>query len=286
MGRKGQSLSKLPPDLLAKAMDDTATQVNRLLLTFVGTAIFCLLSLLTPDSALLAGSEKLNVPFAGPVSFFGFIMLGPAVLIVLRAYLQIYVEHGHRLARLAERAPARRAPTLIPLDNPLIRIFSGFAFYLLLPLAMLMFSWKTVVFPRWGAGLLGVTAAVMAMHLMLPIRRTPAGRFAWWAKGFLSIVAAIIVSVVLVRVEKPLRRPFNLTSANLSDQSLFGRDLRDAVLFRANLARAYHLPISGAPISATPTSRAPTSGRPTSGTPISARPSSNAPISRAPTSGI
>jgi hypothetical protein len=31
---------------------------------FIGTAGFCLLSLLSPDSALLDGSEKLNVPLA------------------------------------------------------------------------------------------------------------------------------------------------------------------------------------------------------------------------------
>jgi hypothetical protein len=51
MDRKRQGLSKLSADLLAKASDETATQVNRILLTFVGTTIFCLLSLLTPDAA-------------------------------------------------------------------------------------------------------------------------------------------------------------------------------------------------------------------------------------------
>ena len=48
--------------------------------------------LLSPDSALLGGSEKINMPFAGPVSFLGFMLLGPAVLIVLRVYLQILSE--------------------------------------------------------------------------------------------------------------------------------------------------------------------------------------------------
>ena len=64
-------------------MDETAAQVTRIGLTFLGTAVFCLLSLLSPDSALLGGSERINVPFAGPVSFFGFMLLGPAVLIVM-----------------------------------------------------------------------------------------------------------------------------------------------------------------------------------------------------------
>jgi hypothetical protein len=113
IGRSRQGLRTLSPDLIYKARDDTAAQVSRLLLTFVGTAAFCLLSLLTPDSALLAGSEKINVPLAGPVSFFGFMLLGPAILIALRVYLQIYVEHGDRLDRIARRIPVARAPTLV-----------------------------------------------------------------------------------------------------------------------------------------------------------------------------
>src|SRR4029077_14929137 len=107
-------------------------------LTFLGTTAFCLLSLLSPDSALLGvGSEKtnaINVPFAGPVSFFGFMLLGPAVLIVLRVYLQIYVEHSERLGRIARSMSIVRSPMLVPLQNPLLRYFSGLIFYLLLPL--------------------------------------------------------------------------------------------------------------------------------------------------------
>ena len=117
-----QGLRKLSPDLISKARDETATQVTRVGLTFVGTTAFCLLSLLTPDSALLGGNEKINVPLAGPVSFFGFMLLGPAVLIVLRVYLQIYVEHSDRLDRLARSVSAVRAPTLVPLQNSLIRL--------------------------------------------------------------------------------------------------------------------------------------------------------------------
>ena len=91
-----RGLRKLSSDFIGKAADETATQVTRIGLTFLGTSAFCLLSLLSPDSALLGGSERINVPFAGPVSFFGFMLLGPAVLIVLRIYLQIYVEHSER----------------------------------------------------------------------------------------------------------------------------------------------------------------------------------------------
>ena len=138
--------SRLTPDLISKAIDETNAQVTRIGLTFLGTAAFCLLSLFSPDSALLGGSEKINVPLAGPVSFFGFMLLGPAVLIVLRVYLQIYVEHSDRLDRLARSVSIVRAPTLVPLQNSLIRLFSGLIFYMLLPVAMLLFAEKAAVY--------------------------------------------------------------------------------------------------------------------------------------------
>ena len=172
MGRNRQGLRKLSADLIDKASDETASQVVRLMLAFVGTAAFCLLSLASPDSGLLTSNEKLTVP-VGRVSFFGFMLLGPAILIALRIYLQIYVEHSGRLSRVAQQMPVVRAPTLVPLKNPLIRLFSSLTFYLLLPMTMLFFAWKAAVFPAWGSGLLCVAAGVIASHAMLPLARFP-----------------------------------------------------------------------------------------------------------------
>jgi Pentapeptide repeats (8 copies) len=228
-----QGLRKLSPDLVSKARDETATQVTRVGLTFLGTAAFCLLSLLSPDSALLGGSEKINVPFAGPVSFFGFMLLGPAVLIVLRVYLQIYVEHSDRLDRLARSMSAVRAPTLVPLQNSLLRLFSGLTFWVLLPVAMLLFAWKAAVFPAWGAGLLAVAVAIIVGHFMLRWF----SRFSWRSRGLLSAGAAMIAVGVMLRFGPP-HRPFNLFQANLSGQSLLGEDLSEANLRLANLREA------------------------------------------------
>jgi len=227
-----QGLRKLSPDLISKARDETATQVTRVGLTFLGTAAFCLLSLLSPDTALLGGSEKINVPFAGPMSFFGFMLLGPAVLIVLRVYLQIYVEHSDRLDRLARSVSAVRAPTLVPLQNSLIWLFSGLIFYMLLPVTILLFAWKAAVFPAWGLGLFSVALAVIASHVMLPF-----SKFSWRSKGLLSVSAAIIAGGVMLGLAPP-HRPFNLFRASLSGQWLVNQDFRKAYLELANLSGA------------------------------------------------
>jgi uncharacterized protein YjbI with pentapeptide repeats len=230
LASRHQGLRKLSSDLISKALDETATQVTRIGLTFLGTAAFCLLSLLSPDSALLGGSERISVPLAGPVSFFGFMLLGPSVLIVLRVYLQIYVEHSDRLDRLARSVSVVRAPTLVPLRNPLIRVLSGLTFYLLLPVAMMLFAWKAAVFPTWGAGLLCLATGVVVSHVMLPFRR-----FSWRSKALLSVIAAIIAGGLLLGFG-PIRRPFDLYRANLSGHLLTGLDLSRANLGEANLS--------------------------------------------------
>jgi uncharacterized protein YjbI with pentapeptide repeats len=223
-------LRKLSPSLIGEARDKTAAQVIRIGLTFLGTTAFCVLSLLTPDSAMLGGNDRINVPLAGPVSFIGFMLLGPALLIVLRLYLQIYVEHSDRLDRLARRMPAVRAPTLLPLENPLIRIIGGLTFYLLLPVVMMLFAWKAAVFPFWGSGLLCVAATVIVSHGMLPL-----GKISRRSKTILSAGTAIITAAGVLTSPWPLRRPFNLERANLSGQWLTGQDLRDAHLSHADL---------------------------------------------------
>jgi uncharacterized protein YjbI with pentapeptide repeats len=244
-GRR-QGLRKLSPDLIVKAWDETATQVTRIGLTFVGTAAFCLLSLLTPDSALLGGSEKINVPLAGPVSFFGFMLLGPALLIGLRVYLQIYVEHSERLDRLARSLSAVRAPTLLPLQNSLIQLLSNLTRYLLLPVTLLLFAWKAAVFPVWGSSLFAIAIAAIVSHVMLPF-----GRLSWGSKALLSVSAAAIAAVVMLGLKWPLHRPFDLFRANLSDQWLLGEDLRQANLRYATLrgANLNFADLSGADLS-------------------------------------
>jgi hypothetical protein len=239
-GRKRQGLRRLSPDLINKAIEETNAQVTRIGLAFLGAAAFCALALFSPDIALLGhivpvgGSEKINVPLTGPATFFGFMLLGPAVLIMLRVYLQIYVEHSNRLERLGRSMPAVRAPTLVQLKVPLLQSFSGFIFYLVLPLVMMFFAWKAAVFPALGSGFLCVAVGVIASHAMLPL-----SKISWRSKAKRSLIAAIVAGA-LVQSFGPFRRPFELDGTNLSSQWFpTGRtDLTGAWLRNANLSGA------------------------------------------------
>jgi hypothetical protein len=140
--RRGRGLGGLTLDMIAQAQSETSATITKIMLTFAGAASFCILSLLAPDISLLTNGVTLNVPFAGPVSFLGFIVVGPLILIVLRIYLQIYVELMRRLESICERLHAVRVPTLLLRRNVLLRGFTGFVLYLLLPLTM---SWSQFV---------------------------------------------------------------------------------------------------------------------------------------------
>jgi hypothetical protein len=60
-----------------------------------------------------------------------------------------------------------RAPTLVPLENPVMRVFSGLTFYLLLPMAMIFIAWKAAPFSDRGTGLFCAAAGLFACHALL-----------------------------------------------------------------------------------------------------------------------
>jgi hypothetical protein len=96
---------------------------------------------------------------------------------------------------------------------------------------MMRFAYKAAAFPAWGSGLLCVAVGVIATHAMLPLRM-----ISWRSKALLSSIAAIIAGIVMYF--EPLRRPFDLGHANLSNQWLVDTDLSGADLAGANLAKA------------------------------------------------
>jgi uncharacterized protein YjbI with pentapeptide repeats len=164
-------------------------------------------------------------------------LLGPTILIMLRFYLQIYVEHSNRLERLGRSMLTVRAPTLVPLRNPLIEGIGVFTFYGVLPITMLLFAEKAAVFPAWGSGLLCAAVGIIAGHAVLPL-----GKVSWRSKALLSVSAAIIAGGVMFGF-RPLHRSFDLYHADLSNQwlgndNLSGADLSYAKLSGANLSYA------------------------------------------------
>jgi hypothetical protein len=122
-----EALHKLPPEKLLEAHTETTRTVARLMHTLLGFSFFCILALGSPDRYLLEGVPTLNMPFGGRISFSTFIWVGPAVLVGLRFYLQVYLAHRECLERVLRSSSAVKTPTVSPLEHPLLWPYSFLA---------------------------------------------------------------------------------------------------------------------------------------------------------------
>lgn len=228
-------LKTVPPEKLLDAYSQTGQRVTQLLITLFGVASFCFLSLLASDRSLLEAESTLDVPFAGRVSFLGFMIIGPILLIGLRLYLTFFHEHWKALERALESSPAVRAPTVSLLTDPRLRLFSGFLLYCAVPLLMIGFLWKAAALPGWGSYFLPPTAAVIGWHLSLAMGLSPRRRVLKAAALVVPVVAALLAAGLYPDY---FRRSMHLSRVELAGANLAGVDLRDANLRRANLAGA------------------------------------------------
>ncbi len=222
---------------LLEAQAETGKTVNRLMLTLIGVGLGGSLTLGYPDAYLLSATTTINIPFAGGASFKALLILGPIVLIAVRAYLEIYVSHWRRLDRLVRRSPtaiSRRVPVASPLRHPLLRVFSFFVLYPLVPLVLAIFTYKAMAFWQWGVVLLFLTLIATAVLLFL--------RFPWhWSYRVFAPLLVVFAIITTIHHEIRLsefRRPLQLQLADLERSNLTGQDLRSADLRGARLSGA------------------------------------------------
>ena len=155
-------------DVVRASHKQYAETLNKTMLALLGTALFCVLTTLgSPDRLLLAPESTLKVPFAdSQMSFVGFIVVAPFLLLVLLLYLHIY--YGYWIACERERQsinqqlrpPIEGIPTLFSLPAAAPRVLTGFIFYWLVPLVLGVITWKAWAFPAMGRPLTYVSGVV------------------------------------------------------------------------------------------------------------------------------
>ena len=124
--------------LIAEARVKTGDFIARLMMAYAGFAAFCVFTLLSPDRLMIEAKASLNMPFAGTVSFLAFMVVAPVVLIGMRVYLEVYVQHWRQLD--AELDADSEPKTVSPLKHPLLRRFSDVVLYPLLPAMLALFT--------------------------------------------------------------------------------------------------------------------------------------------------
>jgi uncharacterized protein YjbI with pentapeptide repeats len=237
------------------------------MLVLLGVALFCALTTLgSPDKLLLGADSKIEVPFANaPLSFFGFIVVTPCLLIVLATYL--HVCYGYWLACERERQylnqrlipPIESIPTLFSFPDVVPRVLTRFVFYRLVPLVLVMITWKAWALPEIGLPLTYVTGLVTFILVLLQIHRRPYHQRQW--RSLIDYAILVLVIGLMVRATfnpQSFQRPLNLFRAelpkawlaeinmrrasadlaNLQGANLQGANLQGAILWAANLQGA------------------------------------------------
>ena len=218
------------------------------MLALLGAALFCVLTALgSADKSLLAADSTIKVPFAdAPMSFLGFIVVAPFLLIVLLLYLHIFYgywltcEWERQYLNQQLRPPIEAIPTLFSLPTVTPRVLTGFIFYWLVPLVLGVITWKAWAFPAMGHPLTYVSGVVIIALVLLQLRRRSHPQSTGRTLLYCTPLFLVISLMVLVTVSPQwFRRPLYLFRAALSDAWLGGVDMRSASLGLANLQRAY-----------------------------------------------
>jgi hypothetical protein len=117
---------------IAKAYEKCSEVVNRVMLSLLGVAMFCVFTILAvPDRALIASEPPISVPLVNVhVSFAAFLIVAPLLLIVLITYLHLFFGHWLELEEVRQRLNVRASvATLFSLDRPWAHWLTTLIFY-------------------------------------------------------------------------------------------------------------------------------------------------------------
>lgn len=93
-------------------------------------------------------------------------------------------------------------PTFFSLDHLVPRLLTAFIFYWLVPLVLIVITWKATARVEWGGPLVLVTGVVTVALVFLQIRRRPTAQRKWtrplWGVMVLLIGCMAGITFVLV----------------------------------------------------------------------------------------
>jgi len=217
------------------------------MLTLLGVALFCLLTAIgSPDKLLLAADRTIKVPFADvPMSFVGFVVVAPLLLIVLTIYLHVFygywLDCDRKRQYINQRLipPIEGTPTLFSFPDAVPRVLTGFIFYWLVPLVLVTITWKAWALPAMGLPLTYVAGVVTFVLVLLQIRRRPGHQRQRWALLHSTILVLIIGLMILGSfTPKSFQRPLELFRVELPKAWLVGIGMSRARADFANLEGA------------------------------------------------
>ena len=243
-------------ELWQKQFDVVSNTVRRSMFGLLAYAAFCLVALGQPDSELFR-EAAVQLPVVNTkVSIAGFMLIGPLVLVVLSAYLHIFIGRWAKMT-WGKSMDSLSPPYIFNLPDKSAVLISAFLFYWLTPIVLAAFVYKGQPYTDFDLPILWSSLVVTTMLVLLAIRRCPSARRKWQNPVLWLALLVLFGSITFDRLgsydrgldlsfadlsEKSLRYA-KLRAADFSFSDLSGADLTDADLkyadfFSANLSEA------------------------------------------------
>lgn len=242
----------VPDDSMRTQFKQASGTIQKLIFAILGACVFCIMTLGKSDIELLTNEAEIAVPFTGvKIDYAGFLLFAPFALIVLNAYLQLFIERWFRVRLVIHEDSVAH---FFNMRTPVAAMLTHFLFYWIVPIALLAFMFKGLPHPR-TAVVIWVGSFGILMNLGLLIRRTLGRRrgiknLAYWLLAGYILYVGIAVSHG--PAPPPMQRVIQLYQADLAGREIIGfhldrsdmravnlngADLRCSSLARANLIR-------------------------------------------------
>ncbi len=238
-------------DVVKMLHESHSKAINKTMLSLLGVGLYSLLAVVgSPDKSLIATNSSIQTPLVGTsISFQGFLIVSPFLLVILTVYLHILYGKWLRLETKREelnKEPANAGeptiesvPTIFSFSDRLPRFVTTFIFYWFVPLILCVMASKAFALKELIRPMFYVASVVTLSLLFLRINRCPE-RKRFWRNAPRWILLALLVAFMgyFPSVSDSFRRPLNLQREDLHEAWLQGLDLTGADMSNANLKGA------------------------------------------------
>ena len=238
-------------DVIKTQHESYSKAINKTMLSLLGVGLYSLLAVVgSPDKSLIATNSSIQTPLVGTsISFQGFLIVSPFLLVILTVYLHILYGKWLRLEKRREdlnNQPANAGeptiesvPTIFSYSDRLPRFVTTFIFYWFVPLILCVMASKAFALKELIRPMFYVASVVTLALLFLRINRCPERKRFWRnAPRWILLALLVVFMGYFPSVSDSFRRPLNLQREDLHEAWLQGLDLTGADMSNANLKGA------------------------------------------------
>jgi len=174
-------------DIVREAHKQYSETINKVMFALLGMATFCWVTTISSsDHKLLTVTDStIKIPIIdAQVSFVGFLVSAPFLLLVLTGYLHIFFRYWMVCERERQSInqrlipPIESIPTLFSFPDAVSRFLTGVIFYWLVPVVLGTITWKAWADRIMGLSLTYVWGIITCVLILLQICYRPNGRSA------------------------------------------------------------------------------------------------------------